>query len=364
MNLEKRVAIPTHDITEGQYRQLKDRLSYSNLKTYATNRTKFYKECVLGEIREQEQTVATLIGDITHTLLSGQEFDDKFVIATATEPTGQMLDLVNALYKITLKSINSEGVQTEQFETLFIDAVNEVKYDRDLKEVKFKGKSVEKIVEMFSGTDSEIFYKEKLSCIGKTLVSINNIQSAERLAEQLKTHPYSCDIANIQTGGDIEVFTELIILYEIDGVGYRSMVDKLVVDHSKKTITPYDWKCTWSNEEGFEYNYLKNLYSIQAGLYDMAIWHWKREHGLEYKVNPMTYIAADTTSNNAPVVYKLTAQDIEMAKHGYKVRGKYYPGVLELLDNIKWHVETGIWNTSKKIYESKGVVGLEIDYEK
>lgn len=370
MILSKRTEV-SNQMPEREYRNLRDRLSYSNLKTYATNRTKFVKECILGQISDKESTVSTIVGDICHVLLAEQEgeFDNKFHIASAIEPTGQVGELVEALYRRALKSLDENGVQRDQFEVLFTDAVNTVKYDYDMKEVKFVGKNLEKILALFTEPDKkgavgELYYKEKMACTGKQVVSVSHIQSAEKLAEQLRTHEYTKDIVNLKTGGDIEVFNELVILYEIDGVLYRSMIDKLVVDHGKKLITPYDYKCTWSNEDGFQYNYIKNMYWLQIGLYDMAIWHWKREHGLEYKVEGMRYIACDTTGNNAPVIYRLNAQDIEMAKHGFTLRGKRYPGVIELQKAIQWHVNTGNWTTTEEIDRNKGIMELGIAYDK
>ena len=355
MHLEKRTNV--NEMKEQEYRSLKSRLSYSNLKTYATNRTKFYKECVLGEISPKDETVSTIVGNLVHTLLSGEDFDGKFHIACATEPTGQMLELVEALFKRTLKSINAEGVQTENFEILFIDAVNAVKYDFDLKEVKFKGKSVEKIVEMFSGSDAELFYKEKLSCIGKTLVTVNQIQTAEKVVEMLKTHPYTRDIINLRTEGEIEVFNEQVVLYELEGIELRSMLDKIVINHDTKIIHSYDYKITWQNEEGFEYNYLKNSYYLQASLYHEAVKAFIIEHSLtDYQIEPMTYIAADVTANSAPVIYQLTDGDIQAGLLGFQVRDKQYMGVNQILENISWHLLTGTWNTTKAIQQSNGII--------
>jgi hypothetical protein len=367
MNLTKL----NNQVGEQQYRKIKGRMSYSLLKLYATNRTKFYKEVVCGEVTEKDQTLSTIVGDMVHTLLADQgEFDNKYVIAQAMVPNGQMLELCDALYKRTVKSLDSDGVQKEKFEVLFTEAVNSVKYDYNMAEVKFKGKNLEKIVEMFSSADKdgcipELYYKEKLANTGKTVVTESTIMTAEKVVEQLKTHPYTREIINLKTGNGVEVFNEVVILYEIDGVEYQSMVDKLVIDHNDKMIIPWDYKCTWMVEENWEYNYLKNMYYLQVGIYDEAIQQFIIEHNLEgYKVCPMNYIAADVTGNAAPVIYRLSEQDVEMAKKGFKVRGKQYLGVEELQDQLLWSNTTGNWTTTKSIHEANGVCELGINYEK
>src|ERR1035437_6733836 len=147
----KAKTIPKNQCSDKEYRALKDRLSYSALKLYDQSRYRFYKQMILNEYTEKESTVATIIGDLVHTLLAEipGEFDMKFRMSSITPVVGQMGELVDSLYKRTLKSVtkisDSERQVNEEFSVLFMDAVQEIKYDGGLVELKFKGKSVEKI---------------------------------------------------------------------------------------------------------------------------------------------------------------------------------------------------------------------------
>jgi hypothetical protein len=366
---------PKNQMTDKEYRSLKSRLSYSNLKTYVQNRTKFMNECVLGIVSEKEATGATIVGDIVHVMLAGREgeFDNKFHISQIDPPKGQLGELCDALYKRTLKSLTyneleEKYIQTDSFETLFKDAVDSIKYDYNLKEVKFMGKSLEKILELFSTADKdgvipEQYYKEQVECTGKQIVSMSNIETAERIVNHLKEHPYTAELVNLQTSNEIEVFNELVVLYEIDGIPYRSMIDKCLINHKQKVIVTYDYKTTYDNENGFEYSYLKYGYWLQAGLYAIAIKEWAKEHGLQdYTIIPIRYIAIDTTGQNAPVIYELSDKDVLLGQRGFTVRGKHYPGVMQIHHDIQWGLSTGIWNTSKKIHEANGRVSMEIVY--
>lgn len=358
-----------NQLSEREYRNLKERLSYSSLKQYSQNRYKFFKENVLGEIVERESSAAIVTGDLVHVLLADQqgEFDIKFHLAQAQAPVGQMLDLVEALYHRSVRGIQ-DGIQTERFEVLFADAVDNVKYDINRKEIAFVGKPVEKILELFTTTDkkgciAELYYKERMECIGKTVVSILQIQTAEKIVEMLKNHPYTSAILGMVSTDDVEVFNECMVLYDIDEIPYKSMVDKLVISHIDKTIQPWDYKTSWNTENGWEYSYLSNGYYIQAGLYAIALEKWKTEHDLqEYKVLPMTFIAIDTTGNVSPVLYKLSDKDVLLAQRGFYVRGTRYRGIWELHKDIQWNLTSTNWQTSQAIDQAQGVVEMQIKY--
>jgi hypothetical protein len=256
-----------------------------------------------------------------------------------------------------------DGVQSDSFLTLFGDAVQKVKYDEAGKEVKFKGKDLEKILVMFEGSDAELYYKELLLTIGKSPVSVSLITKAEQIVSKLRGHSYTYEYANARSEKGIDVFNELTIQFKIGLIPYKSMIDKTIVDHEKKTIQPIDWKTSWDSEEP-QRAYLKFGYYIQAGLYDSALGYWRIQHGLtDYEILPMIYIFCDTTGFADPTVLKLTKADLDAAWKGFSVRGYRYRGLNELIGDIAWHVETGIWSTSFEMCLNKGVVKLHIDYD-
>ena len=354
-------------MTEQQYRSIKDRLSYSSIKLFDTDRKAFYQQVILGEPRKEKESSALISGSLVHLLLSiPEQFDEKFHIASAQEPTGQMLELCEALYSRALKSI-TDGVQTEKFEVLFTDAVNSVKYDYNMKEVKFMGKNMEQIIALFTGTDKkgvtpELWYKEKIDCIGKQMVSVGLIESAEKIVEKIKVHPYTADIANLQSDGEVEVFNELPILFELEGVEYKAMVDKLVVCHDINTIYIYDWKTTWQIDHP-QGSYLKYGYYLQAAMYRDAVRMWAKEHDLQhYIIEPMVFVFCDVSGFQAPVKLMLTDDDVDRACRGLLYRGIRYKGLRELQADIAWCLSTGDWGDSLELQKNNGCVPLQLRY--
>ena len=360
--MELAARVEKNQLSEKDYRGLKDILSYSAIKSFDADREKFYKEFVLGNPRKESESTATLLGSLVHCFLAEQKFEDKFHMLSAIEPSGQMKELADALFARTLIGL-VDGVQSDSFLTVFGDAVQKVKYDEAGKEVKFKGKDLEKILVMFEGSDAEIYYKELLLTIGKSPVSVSLITKAEQIVSKLRGHSYTYEYANARSQKGIDVFNELTIQFKIGEVLYKSMIDKTIVDHENKTIQPIDWKTSWDSEEP-QRAYLKFGYYIQAGLYDYALRQWAVEHNLsDYEILPMIYIFCDTTGFADPTVLKLTKADLDAAWKGFSVRGYRYRGIAELINDIAWHVGSGIWSTSYEMYLNKGVVKLDIDYD-
>jgi len=351
-------------ITEKQYRSLKDRLSYSSLKLYDNDRASFFKQLILGETPKEKTSFALVLGSLIHCLLSGEDcFDSKFHLLSAIEPVGQMKLLCDNLVERTFKTLDDEGRQMDSFETLFGDAFLATKFDAAGKEVNFKGKTVEKALELFSNKDPELYYRECIDARGKMTITASALDFAENtIIKKLREHPFSADIVNAQTSGEVEVFNELPILFDIEEVPFKSMIDKLIVNHGTKTIQPYDYKTSWDSESP-ENSYIKHSYYLQSGLYNVAIGEWAKEHKLEnYLISPMSFVFIDTNGFNAPIVLTLTQNDLDRAMRGFVYRTYKYAGVNEIINSIAWNLETGNWTTTKTIYENNGIVPLRIAY--
>lgn len=357
MNLVKK----ENHMSEKEYRSIKTALSYSSLKLFNTNRQQFFKEFILGEKKTEKQSDALVLGSLVHTLLAEIDFESKFHIAVNSAPVGQMGLLVDELYNRSVKTIDENGVQQDNFSVIFGDAFLKVKYAYDGEEIAFKKKDVDKVLQMFQET-GELYYKERLEAIGKTVVSMSQIEQAERLVQKIKEHPYTYNIANAKTGDGIEVYNEFPILFDIEGVECKAMPDKLVVDHINKIIKTYDFKTSWDVFDA-NYMYLKHHYYIQLAIYYSAVLHYKQVNQLTgYTIEPLTFIFIDTTNFLDPILLQPSLDDVERAIRGFSYRGIKYEGVKDIMDEIAYCISTGCWTTTKELKENKGVQKLKIAY--
>ena len=340
--------------TEASYRAIVMDSS-SSLKEFSMDRKKYYRRYVLGEKIEDDETKAATMGRIVETKLMEPElFDDKFFPSVCeTTPTEGMLKFVEALYKYTKEATDEEGEVTRSFEEISRDAYADSGYKI----------AYEAVMKKFMGSEAEVYYQEirEVRTKGLTVVSVKDVTNAERIVEELQNNPITAPIVNQTKTAKIDVYNQLQVEgYTVHGHLFKSMMDKVIVDHENKIIQIYDLKCTWSVEGFYKEYYLYRRAYIQAFLY----WHAGHYHfqdlvDLGYKVEYPRFIVCDSTNYFSPLVYTLDTEDMINAREGFELRGYKYPGVLEVIDDLKWAIANDVWNISRKNHLSGGIVNIK-----
>jgi hypothetical protein len=340
--------------TEANYRAI-NLDSSSSLKEFSTDRKKYYRKYILGESVDDKDTVAATTGRIVETmLLEPNEFDNRFYMSVClSAPTGLMLAFVEALYKFTKEATDEQGNITRSFEEIAKDAYAESGF-----KIKFDA-----VINKFVGSDAEIFYNEMRTVKekGLTVVTTEDVTNAEKIVEELRTNNVTAEVVNLVSSARYTVHNQLQIEnYEVDGLMFKSMMDKVIVDHQKKTIQVYDLKCTWSVENFLEEYYLYRRAYIQAYLYYRAA-HTLRDGELTgYDVLPPRFIVCDSTNYYNPLIYTLDYGNIEEAYSGFHHKNREYTGVKYLIEDLKWALENNVWNISRENHKQNGVVRLKI----
>lgn len=329
--------------------------SSSSLKDFSMDRKKYFKKYILGESVEDKDTQAATMGRIVETLLmEPQDFDKRFYMSACVEaPSALMLAFVNALYKFTKQATDDDGNITRTFEEISKDAYVEsgfkIKYDA--------------VIAKFAGSDAEIYYNEIRTVRSKnlTVVTTEDVTNAEKIVEELRNNPVTKDVVTLVNSKRYSVYNQLQVEnYELDGHQFKSMMDKLVVDHEKKTIQVYDLKCTWSVENFLEEYYLYRRAYIQALLYYKAAIHFMNntEEIRGYRVEPPRFIVCDSTNYYNPLIYTLSDKDLEDAYNGFTHKNREYTGVATLIKDLKWALENNVWNISRENSINNGLVNI------
>jgi hypothetical protein len=340
--------------TESNYRA-KAIDSSSSLKEFSMDRKKYYRKYILGETVEDKDTQAATIGRVVETLLLEPElFDEKFYMsACASAPTSLMLAFVEALYKFTKEATDDNGNVTRSFEDISKDAYAEsgfkIKYDA--------------VISKFVGSDAEIYYNEIRKVRGQnlTVVTTEDVTNAEKIVEELRNNPVTKDVVNLVNSPRYTVYNQLQVEgYVLDDHEFKSMMDKVVIDHEACTIQVYDLKCTWSVENFLEEYYLYRRAYIQALLYYKAALHFMNntEDIRGYRVEPPRFIVCDSTNYYNPLIYTLSDKDIEDAYNGFTHKNREYTGVATLIKDLKWALENNVWNLSRENSINNGLVNI------
>jgi hypothetical protein len=244
---------------------------------------------------------------------------------------------------------------TRTFGDLSLDAYN-------LSGFKIK---YEAVIGKFLGSDAEIYYNEIRTVRTKNLTIVNTteISIAEKIVEQLRINSTTAPIVNLINSSRYEIKDQMQVEgYEIDGLSLKSMLDRVIIDHDKRVIKPYDLKCTWSVENFYEEYYLYRRAYLQAYLYFRAMLHLVKDPESEYygyTVEFLQFIVCDSTNYYQPLIYTLDKSDMLAAYEGFIHKGRTYPGLQDIIAALKWCKETNTWNISHKNYLSNGVVNIK-----
>jgi len=340
--------------TEAMYRAIQMDSS-SSLKEFSVNRKKYHKKYILNENVEEEDSKASVTGRVVETLLlEPEQFDSRFYMSVCMNaPTGMMLDFVEALCKHTLAATDEDGNVSRTFEEMAKDAYVDSGY-----KIKF-----EAVISKFQGSDAEIYYNElrTVRSKGLTVVTAEDVTNAEKVVNELKTNFVTADVVNLIGSARYDVSNQLQVEgYSVDGHLFKSMMDKVIIDHNERTIQVYDLKCTWSVENFYEEYYLYRRAYIQAYLY------YKAAHSLTldgelfgYNVLYPKFIVCDSTNYMNPLIFTLNDEDMDDAYNGFEHKGRTYPGVKQLIEDLKWAIENDTWNISRDNYLNNGLVNIK-----
>lgn len=342
--------------TEGNYRAIYLDSS-SSLKDFSLDRKKYFRKYILNEVVEEKDNQAIKMGKLVETLLlEPHRFDELFhMSACATVPTGLMLDFVEALYRGTRDAIDENGKLTKNFEEL-----SRVAYAESGYKIKY-----EVVLSKFIDSDNQIYYDEllKVRVNGMLVVTLDDVTKAEQIVEELKVNFVTKEIINRIDSQRWTILNQCQVEnYMVDGHPFKSMMDKNTINHQGRTIQVDDLKVVWAVESFYEEYYLYRRAYIQGFLYWKAAIHLTTDPKSEYfgyKALPPRFIVCDSTNYFNPLIYTMSYEDLDDAYNGFEYKGRTYPGVKEIIINLKWAIENNVWNMSRENYSNNGVVNIK-----
>ena len=340
--------------TEKEYRAVQMDSS-SSLKEFSVDRKKYHKKYILGEKVEDDENKAATMGRVVETLLLEPElFESRFHMSTCdSAPTGLMNDFVEALYKRTLEATDVFGKVARSFEDISKDAYTDSGF-----KIKY-----EAVMNKFAGSEAEAYYDEirVVRAKGLTVVTANDMNNAERIVAELKNNFVTRDVVNLVKSARYDVYNQYQIEgFDLLGIKCKGMMDKIVIDHQEKTLQIYDLKCTWSVENFYEEYYLYRRAYIQAYVYWQAGLQILKDLDIEhYRLEYPRFIVCDSTNYMNPLIYTLTFDDMSEAVNGFTHKGRTYPGVQQIVQDLIWAKDTDTWNISRTRHELGGVINIK-----
>lgn len=245
----KDIALP---ISEPEYRAMPE-LSYSTLSNY--EKLGFNG---LDHLFDKVESPSLTFGSVVDTLLTDgyDEFVNRFSVLDA-QITDNGLEICKRLISMglpypTFKDIPEEVVSYVAKEVGFwkADKWDKVRYSKVLE----------------TGNIAEYF--EAMGNSNKTIIDTKTYGDAMACINALRNSPVTAGcFAPDDISSPIRRYYQLKFKANLEGVGYRSMMDLIIVDYEDKIIYPYDLKTMGTGEWNFEDNFMKYHYYIQARLY-------------------------------------------------------------------------------------------------
>lgn len=333
-----------------EYRNTKA-LSQSSLKLIEYNPKKFYRDeylWIIGQIPdkpEDKPTDAMILGTIVDVKLTTPEDLDQFVVLNNV-PSGQMKEFVDTYFEIEHRNLREKSLTVGS-----VDLIGHAAYDK----VGFKRDSYPKVIERFK-VEGAPYYTALVKSVGKTPVSQELMGDALGVYNDLIYDEFTGPILKQTSTGFVEVFNQLDVYFNLKGIPLKALLDKVIVDHTQKTIEPYDIKTCG---DSFLSSFGNYRYDLQGAFYLLAVRIW-RDTVLkknEYKILPFKFIVGFTNHKGLrPEIWEMTEADVTAGSIGGTTRsGRTVRGYLSLLRDYQWHMDYDRWDYPAEVYRNNGI---------
>jgi hypothetical protein len=272
-----------------------------------------------------------------------EAFDQEYYIDDlATKPSDTIMSIVKYVKD------TSDHVRLEDARTEILNSCNIHKYNKTFKD----DTRIDKVIS--SGKD---YFDLLIASNGKMILSKEEMDTVNNIYNSFYANETIAKILNHK-----ECINQLEIYFTIDDLKYKAMLDKVLIDHRFKTITPIDIKTLHGHTSYFPENARKFRYDFQAAFYIMALKEWSLWEGYsDYKINPFLFIVETSmpSAQGSPMIYQCSNDFIQVGMHGKHNDTVNIYGVDTALMLHKWYEENGY----QKDYKEKDTLVL-LNWEK
>ena len=310
-----------------QFESYKDRqeyeedlaLNYSLLKEIDRNPN------ILIEKIKRKQTKALSTGSLIDMLLFDPEsVPDYFYIGELPSISDNLREIVKLLVQ---KYDIKETLDIKHKESL-LNAAEEVKYGQSYKEETL-------LTKIFEGCTE--YHQKFVEANDRILVSNEAYMKAADVATMLISHKWSRPLL-VSESSDIEILYHFRIAYKLEGLGCKSELDVVYIDHKRKEITPIDVK---TGEQSFLKNYYMFKWYLQGGLYREGLESFiaNLSEYTEYRVKPFLFIYADLNHSKYPTIFRMSEVWHTHATLGWESSSGYTnKGIYPLIEEASYYL--------------------------
>lgn len=247
-------------IDEPTYRKMPE-LSYSILSRFQS------VGFDINKLQEKLSSPSLLFGSAIDALITGgqEEFDRNFMVVdlpNIPESASNCVKIIWNKYKDTYKHLKDIPIDILNTELQFNGFWPNNRY------------SAQARINGFFKNPVEDYYQLNYIAENKSIINTELHTQILQAVNALKTSPATKDyfMEDNPWDNNTERLYQLKFRADLNGIGYKCMMDECVVIHDKKLIIPIDLKTSCScKEDEFYFNFLQWHYQLQARLYSRIL---------------------------------------------------------------------------------------------
>ena len=316
-------------------------LSFSKLSLFSKDPSLFRAKYITKTLKETKSNALNMGSLVDLLLFSRIKFHDFYVIGDEPIVSGKMGDFIKSYANLkALQDINipfeMSLIKEQDMDLLqcaYKDAAFKIGFDGVFEDFTKESKNQEYFVYLYN----------KAFGVSKTYISDQEYVTAEAIGKALKTNKFTKDW--FEMPGESQ--KEISWLHEQSTIPFLSILDSLKIDDLNKIIYIDDVKTTGKKLINFHESIEEYRYDWQAALYKKAIEYLINTGSLpkDYKI-VNRIIGIETYPPYRSLIIEFTPRalynaDIEINK---------------IVSNLIWHLDTGIWDFPKYIYDQEGII--------
>jgi hypothetical protein len=319
------------------------------------------KEKQLARVESTEQHF--MFGSLVDMMLteSKEDFDKKY--AVIPDDTGVSETIAKIVKEVYDEKNNSDDLGWGALEDYPEEILKHCNYE--LYQSRWKDETrINKIVEQGSQ------YFEVLKNSGnRTIITESEYAKAVNCVMALRSDKHTSKYCQKKSNDpNILIIDKHVIVFEHDGLEFKGELDRIIVNHKEKTITPIDFKTTSKSVLNFEKSFWHFRYDFQAAVYTLGLTkdksnRLKSYYQEGYTFKPMLYIVVETFLKNPPMVFEISKTAINTGLYGNVDKvpkiNENLQGFYQAIKRFKYATENNAWDYPME-YDTKGKTTIRL----
>lgn len=285
------------NITEQEYREIE---AYSQSILSKFNKEGFSKIDTLFTTSLKGPSISFGKALDSYITKSNEDFQDEFYICNCPQVSEKIRDMITDIF-------DEEMMIHEYHKDLCKENIDEIDDEMVLKicdkyEYQNNWKNEKRIETVKEKGDA--YYHYLYEADGREIIDVDTFSEVVNCAEVLKNSDVTKDYFNTKHKYK-EILYQLKFKSNLNNIPIKAMIDLIIVDHKKKTITLCDIKTTHRNEIDFPYSFLEYNYYIQANMYCHILFDIcsQDKYFSKFKFNNFKFIVINK-ENKKPVIWE------------------------------------------------------------